>query len=447
MRPVVSPSEMAAIDADAPEPVEELIARAGAAVARVALDMLGGSYGRRVSVIAGKGNNGRDGRDAAARLRRRGVRVEVVEAATTPDVVAPCDLVIDAAYGTGMRGSYVAPAVGDTPVLAVDIASGIDGLTGERLGRPLHATRTVTFAALKTGLLFGDGPQYSGEITVADIGLDVSRARASQVSADDLSALVPRRGRSEHKWRHAVCVVAGSPYMTGAAVLCASAAGRAGASYVRLAMPGVDGAVGAPVESVRIDLPLVGWQREVLDDLDRVAAVAIGPGLGRSDAVRDSVRAVVRTAIQPMVVDGDALWAIAPLDGPLSDAARVLTPHDGEFQQLSGHHVGADRLAAARELAAARRCVVLLKGPSTVIADPSGRVAIVREGDERLASAGTGDVLTGIVTAMLAGGAEPFAAAAAGAVLHGLAAMRCPAVGMVASDLPAAVAAVLSDMV
>ena len=160
MIPIVTPAEMAAIDAAAPVPVAALVERAGAAVARAAVDLLGGTYGRRVAVIAGKGNNGADGRAAATRLQRRGVRCVVLE----PDIAAlpvEVDLVIDAAYGTGLSRPYDFPAVPEgVPVLAVDIPSGVDGLTGARLGSPVAADRTITFAALKPGLLLepGDRP-------------------------------------------------------------------------------------------------------------------------------------------------------------------------------------------------------------------------------------------------------------------------------------------------
>src|SRR3954469_24746537 len=155
MIPVVTPDEMAAIDRAAPEPVDVLIGRAGKAIALRALSMLGGAYGRRVIVVAGKGNNGNDGRDAARRLRRRGARVEVLDAVTLGpgERLAPCDLVIDAAYGTGFRGEYDAPDPGDALVLAVDIPSGVNGLTGEVGPGAVQADVTVTFAALKPGLL------------------------------------------------------------------------------------------------------------------------------------------------------------------------------------------------------------------------------------------------------------------------------------------------------
>ncbi len=183
MRVVVTPEQMGAIDAAAPEPVEVLIGRAGAAVARHAVAMLGGCYGRRVVVVAGKGNNGNDGRDAARRLELRGVRVRVIDAADAPARLPAADLVIDAAYGTGFHGSYEPPDPGGAPVLAVDIPSGVDGLTGAVAGGAVRADRTVTFAALKPGLLFHPGRALAGEVVVADIGLDVSPAGIRSATA------------------------------------------------------------------------------------------------------------------------------------------------------------------------------------------------------------------------------------------------------------------------
>ena len=173
MRPVVSVAEMRAADAAAIGSVgeSELIHRAGFAVATEALRMLGGAYGRRIVVLAGKGNNGNDGRVAAAALARRGALVDVIDAASAPGRIDGCDLVIDAAYGTGFSGAYSAPVVSKgTVVLAVDIPSGVDANTGEMPGRALEADRTVTFAALKPGLLMGAGVSVSGEVSVADIG-------------------------------------------------------------------------------------------------------------------------------------------------------------------------------------------------------------------------------------------------------------------------------------
>jgi NAD(P)H-hydrate epimerase len=426
--PVVTPEEMGAIDAAAPEPVEELIERAGAAVARSALRLLGGTYGRRVVVVAGKGNNGNDGRSAARRLARRGVRVEVLDAADLPDALPAADLVIDAAYGTGFRGEWQAPGT-DAPVLAVDIPSGIDGLTGVAAGSPFAAVATVTFAALKPGLLLGDGPDLAGEVELADIGLDVSSASVHLVEEADVAAWLPRRPRSGHKWQAAVRMVAGSPGMTGAAHLASAAAFRAGAGYVTLSSPGIDDDPLAPTEVVRRPLPADGWAEPALGDADRYGSLVVGPGLGTAEGTAAQVSALVAGWPGPVLVDGDGL-----VPGLVGEDL-VLTPHEGEFARLAGEPPGEDRITAVRALAASTGAVVLLKGATTLVAEPTGRVLVSTTGDARLATAGTGDVLSGVIGALLAGGLAPARAAAAGAFLHGRAGALGFSHGLVASDL------------
>lgn len=438
MLPLLTPDDMAAVDAAAPDPVEVLIGRAGAAVAHEALDLLGGGYGRRVVVLAGKGNNGADGRAAAERLRRRGVRVDVIDAASAPERLPEADLVIDAAYGTGFRGEHWAPAVGDTPVLAVDIPSGVDGCTGEERGRALAARRTVTFAALKPGLVLEPGRSRAGEVVVADIGLDVGAPSAAVVEAADVAGWLPPRAAGAHKWQAAVLVVAGSCGMTGAGHLAAAAAQRAGAGMVRLGSPGVEDDPARPVEAVGLALAATGWADLVEATAARFDALVIGPGLGTDDATRAAVRAVLASVACPVVVDGDGLTALG-LDAATVLAGRpgatVLTPHDGEMERLTGSRPGPDRLAAARALAERSGAVVLLKGPTTVVAAPDGAVRVITVGDARLATAGTGDVLSGTIGALLARGLAPLEAAAAGAWLHARAAAHGPREGLVASDV------------
>ena len=450
--PIVTPEEMAAVDAAAPEPVEVLIDRAGAAVARVALEMLGGAYGRRVVVVAGKGNNGADGRAAAERLARRGVRVSVIATTDVPEWLPPCDLVVDAAFGTGFRGEWVSPrAPAGAQVLAVDIPSGISGLTGEASGSPLAADRTVTFAALKPGLLLGDGPALAGRVTVADIGLDCSIATTHLVEPADVAGWLPARPREAHKWQSAVWVVAGSPGMTGAAHLATRGAQRAGAGYVRLSTPGLTDDPGLPTEAVGVPLPDRRWERDVLAGLDRFSALAIGPGLGREEATAEAVRALVAEAPTATVVDGDGLSALAGNGDAAAAVARrsgplVLTPHDGELARLGGDVDDPDRIAVTRAMAAAFGCVVLRKGPTTVVAGADGQVLLVTAGDARLATAGTGDVLTGIIAALLAQGLTPLRAAAGGAVLHGRAGHLAWPRGLVAGDLVEHLPRALADL-
>jgi NAD(P)H-hydrate repair Nnr-like enzyme with NAD(P)H-hydrate epimerase domain len=318
--PVVTVAEMRAIDEEAHATVahDVLVDRAGTAVAAAALRLLGGAYGRRVVVVAGKGSNGADGRVAASRLRRRGARVELVEASEAPDRIGPdggVDLVIDAAYGTGFRGDYRAPSVpAGVPVLAVDIPSGVDGDTGEACGEPLRADVTVTFVALKPGLLQGDGPLLAGRVEVVDIGLDTGRARLWVVEDADVARLLPLRARGAYKWQSAVAVVAGSPGMTGAAELCAHAAYRAGAGMVRLGVPGADPALLTAGEAVSIELAGQGWAPAAREMVTRCHSLVVGPGLGRAEDTAAQVRSLVAGAEVPVVVDADGLVALGTGD-------------------------------------------------------------------------------------------------------------------------------------
>jgi NAD(P)H-hydrate epimerase len=447
---VVTPDEMKAVDEAAPEPTDVLVHRAGAAVARMAIDMLGGVYGRRVVVVAGKGNNGADGRDAAVRLTRRGVRVQLIEAADAPALLPEADLVIDAAYGTGFHGEYQAPDPGGAPVLAVDIPSGVNGLTGEAADGAVGADRTVTFAALKPGLLFGAGPDRAGLVEVVDIGLDVSGARVSLVEGSDVAAWLPRRDRDTHKWKTSAWVAAGSPGMTGAAQMCSLAAMRAGAGLVRLGVPGLE-APPTPFEVIGRPLPREGWDDNVLEELDRFQAVVVGPGLGRTDEQGKAVRGLLERAPVSAIVDADGLYALGDVDGAAEVIRKrshptVLTPHEGEFAHLSGEKLGPDRIDATRRLAASTGATVLLKGSTTTVADPDGRVLLTAAGDPRLATAGTGDVLSGVIGAFLAQGLDGLHAAAAGAWVHGTAAHLGWPRGLVAGDLLDLLPAVLSAL-
>lgn len=453
MQPIVTPEQMRRFDAEAPVAAAQLIERAGAAVAREALAMLGGAYGRRVVVVTGRGTNGLDGRVAARRLAARGVAVQVVEAddvegSRLPDV----DLVVDAAYGTGFRGSWNSPDPGDAAVLAVDLPSGLDALTGQAGPGVRPATTTVTFAAWKPGLLFGAGPTVVGEVRVADIGLPTPGVRTHLVEAPDVVRWCPPRTGDAHKWRHAVRVVAGSHAMLGAGHLAAAGALRAGAGMVHLSSPGVLHDLARPVEVVGVALPAVAWADEVAGGLDRFGALVVGPGLGRADDVMRETRRLAVAAAVPTVIDGDGLFALAwHAEGVRHllrqrSAPTVLTPHDGEVALLTGQRPGPDRLAAARQLAHDLGAVVLLKGPVTVVANPHGDALVVNSGDQRLATAGTGDVLAGVVAALLSRSVAPFEAAAAAAWIHGRAARLGVSSGLVAGDLPALVPGVFAEL-
>jgi NAD(P)H-hydrate epimerase len=467
---VLTPAEMAAADqraiaAGTPEAV--LVERAGSAVAHHALRMLGGSYGRRVVVVCGKGNTGADGRVAARRLRARGVGVDELaldpgfDASDVRRVLTRADLMIDAMYGTGFHGTLggVAAMVVDeldatrVPVLAVDIPSGVDGSTGEIAGGAVRADETICFAAYKPGLLFEPGRTHAGRVHIVDIGISVDSTDANTpelavFEVGDLS--LPTTRADAHKWSSGCLVVGGSGGMVGAPMLASQAALRCGAGMVVCAVPGTAAAAtvsGAELVARALTAtPLGSFAEDAADDVvkevARYRAVVLGPGLGRDHSAQAAACRIVAEANIPMVIDADALNAVAvdPAALRVRYAAglpvAVLTPHAGEYERLAGHAVGADRVVSARDLARRLHSGVLLKGPGTVIADPAGRAVIDVTGTPALATAGTGDVLSGVIAALLAQGVEPFAAAASGAYVHGRAASAAATVpDIVASDL------------
>src|SRR5829696_2951158 len=466
MRPVLTPAEMGEADRRtiaAGTPVDVLMERAGRAVAWTIRRELGGTYGRRAVVVCGKGNNGGDGHVAAGALREWGVRVEVftldggVDRQLCERALLRADAFVDAMFGTGFRGAldgdaaWVAGAVDAVlgPCVAVDIPSGVNGQTGAVDGEAVHASHTVTFSALKPGLVFQPGAGHAGEVEVADIGIDLGDPPV-------LVPELPERAPDAHKWLSGALVVGGSGGMTGAPSFVSHAAMRAGAGIVWCGVPGEEAAARASGTEVitmalsatadgALDEPAAA---EVLKAADRFRALVIGPGLGRDDHTAAAVRRIVAEAPVPLVLDADGLNALAGDVGPLRarSAATVLTPHAGEYVHLAGEKVGPDRLAAARRLAERAHAVVLLKGPGEVIADGATRAAINTTGGPWLATAGTGDVLSGIIGGFLARGAEPFWAATAGAFTHGRAADVAGHTGLVAGDLIAALPAAIRSL-
>ena len=464
MIPVLDPSEMAGVDRSATEPVDVLVQRAGNAVASSARRLLGGTYGKRVVVVSGPGNNGADGRIAGRVLERNGAAVKVIEVKhLNPGERLPeADLVIDAAFGTGLSRAYSPPDPGGAAVLAVDIPSGVSGVTGLPVegGGAVTADATVTFAAFKPGLLIGEGPDRSGSTELRDIGLGelaAGVARAWLIGDEDVERLLPERPRDTHKWQSAVQVIGGSPGMPGAPMLVAQAALHAGAGYAWVGVPGGPPGGGLPpAEYVGHDLPEQGWDGQAAAGAARAKAIVVGPGLGASarpvDGSSTSPVALLLAATKiPAVVDADAITAFSSAGElrPITSARGapvVLTPHAGEFERLTGTPPGDDRFSAVREAARASGAIVLLKGSTTLVAHPDGRVLVSASGSSRLATAGTGDVLSGMIGAFVARGVPAFEAAALAAHVHGRAAELGPAEGLVAGDLPVLVSLWLSEM-
>ena len=436
---------MAVIDSKAREPLEELIDRAAMQVMLNAVRMLGGPKfcsKKNVLVIAGNGNNGADGLRAADFLNERGIRTKVVDAFTKGGVkqadFKKADLIIDAALGTGLNRPYAAPPQPETPVLAVDIPSGVDGLTGQIEGSALKAERTVSFAALKPGHLLYPGSSCVGRLIISDIGLDVSSAKTWLLTEQAIAEILKSRPPNAHKWQAACWVVGGSPGMGGSVALAAGAALRSGSGYVRTSTPGADfeHLPSAPKEAVAVKLD-EQWADQVLSDSKRFKSLILGPGLG--DVDHGQFKKLVSELEIPLVVDGDGLNILSHIGPEILKSRKapvVLTPHDKEFERLYGQPVSPDRLSSVRELAKKYNAVILLKGPTTLVANPKEDFIFVSNtGDERLATAGTGDVLAGIIGAFLAMGISPPQAAAGGAYVHGRACELGPKVGLMAGDL------------
>ena len=430
-----------------PATVSDLMERAGAAVAYEAMRAY--PHARRFAVVCGSGSNGGDGRIAAQVLRDAGR--EAVET----DAVEECDVVVDALFGTGFHGAPRPEAATmierinscGLPVVAVDLPSGVDASTGEVGGVAVNATLTVTFQTSKVGLHVAPGRFHAGEVVVADIGLGPIETAARRATSALLQRVPLRAARDSKFTAGAVLVVGGAPGMTGAPVLAAMAALRADAGYVTLAVPRESLAVVETLapEPVKRGFDWDDAEEMIMAESERADAVALGPGLGRSAEAHALVARLLERLELPVVVDADALFGLLPAPRAYP---TVLTPHSGELARLLDRESGwidAHRLEAARAGAERYGAVVLLKGAGSIVQAPEGGAVVCDEGPPSLATAGTGDVLTGVVAAFLAKGLDAVTAAAAAATAHGLAAAAVPhQAGLVASDVIAKLPLTLS---
>lgn len=491
-----------------------LMENAGRAVADAAEVVLGGAARKHIVIFVGKGNNGGDGLVAARLLENQGAFVSVVTLTSAKEIngsagqelkiLRNCsakifawnqskanqskifslcenaDIFIDAMLGTGfkgeLRGNYlkVVELIEKlpVPVLAVDIPSGVEANTGKVISMAVHAQITVTMVAPKLGLYLYPGASYSGKILVANIGLP-KKILAETVSKyclldkEMVANLLPLRPKNSHKGMNGrISIIAGSIGLTGAAALCSEAAVRCGGGLVNLLTPkraqsilatkltevmvtGIsDSETGAlNVEAVK--------QVELL--LEQVDAIAIGPGLGQSDETQKFVRDLVKKIQLPMVLDADALNALAKEENLLNDiTVKILTPHPGEMSRLTGlaqEEILAEPLKVAEIYARKWQAVVVLKCAPTVIAMPDGRVFVNSTGNEGMATGGAGDVLTGTITALLGQGLSANDAALCGVYVHGLAgdiAAKQGAIGLKAGDivacLPLALQSILAEV-
>ncbi|HVV75063.1 MAG TPA: NAD(P)H-hydrate dehydratase [Mycobacteriales bacterium] len=466
-----------AYDADAVRAAEQplldslpegtLMQKAAFALARRCAGLLGQTYGSRVVLLVGSGGNGGDALYAGARLAARGARVDALLLTDRPlspaveafhrsggrvlpagsdadaDLIDGAELVIDGMVGIGATGPLREPMVrvaqlldrSRATVVAVDVPSGVNASTGEVDGAAVRADVTVTFGATKIGLLVDPGAGHAGIVDQVDIGLAMPPATVEALDADDVRGLLPVLAAETDKYRRGVLgVVAGSNVYPGAALLSVGGAVRTGVGMVRFV-----GTYG-PAHVVRLRRPeavvteIAAGDAEAMIGAGRVQAWAIGPGLGTDDHARRLVEAALSTDV-PVLLDADAITIVAGdpamLDG--RGAPTLLTPHAGELSRLLGRNrdqIEASRLSAARDAASRFGVTVLLKGSTTLVADPSGQVRVNTAATPHLATAGSGDVLSGICGALLAGGVDALDAGSAGAFVHGLA-------GLLACGVPA----------
>lgn len=448
MEPLITPAESGRLDTVADDAPEVLMERAGLGVALVAVEM-GIGYGDRVTVLAGRGNNGGDGYVAAKYLARRGVAVTVhsfgyPRGDTSParsaalaavragakvaslGEAARSDLIIDAVFGVGFRGALPDQVIPwtllDAPVLAVDVPSGLDAASGTVENAAFYADATITFQAAKTGHVLGEGPERSGELIVFDIGL--GEPRPELMLCEEIDAPVPVRTRHAHKWSvGSVAVVGGSPGIAGAAMLAAQSALAAGAGAAAVVCPGALQQTYAAMDPGVMNIGIGGRDRfeagdvaEVLEAARRYDVLALGPGLGPVD--QSFVVQLLERWDGPVVLDADGLNAIADVSVLSRAGDTVITPHTGEFARLTG---AAAEHRAASVLASETGATVLLKGNPTFVAD-GVETWVVTSGGPELATIGSGDVLTGMVAAYVAGGLPTPVAARSAAFHHGEAA-------------------------
>ncbi len=442
--------------------LEMTIDNVGFAISKIALTMLGGSYGKRVLIDVGPGSNGADARATALQLERRGVKVVLKELKDrSSSDVDGVDLYVDGVLGVGVNRDYLPRLLpDDLPVLAIDVPSGLDADRGIVHGGCQRADVTATIGALKPGLMQNQGPEFSGEIELVLSDIYKNTLATSLIEDSDVLEYLPASSLADHKWCHSVFTLAGSESMMGAAELSTLASYRIASGIVHLYYPlatpvkqGVDLALSP--EIVRVGLESL-WAEPVIDAAKRFRAIVIGPGLGRSLQISNLVRRLLAHSNVPAVVDADGIFALGE-PARLERLARgrsapiVITPHEGEFNSFFepiGLAVQAkeDRIDVARRAALASASIVLLKGSPTVVATPSGVVYVVTSGSSRLAVAGTGDVLSGVIGGLFARGVEPALAAALGAHIHGRASSYLGGYSIRASELIDACSSWLSTL-
>ena len=488
-----------------------LMENAGVGTIQAINDTYGSLEERTIIIIAGPGNNGGDGLVIARQILQQGgfpivfllvdpeeikgdsaTNLQIVRNLDIPiypiidieqvkglqNYLAECDLIIDAIFGTGLKRSvegHYEMAISLVnhslvPVISADIPSGLDSDTGLPLGICIEANLTVTYGLGKPGHFTGSGPEFCGQLGIIDIGIPPAAVMAAELQTEvltenSITCWLPERTRNSHKGSCGhLLALAGSRGKTGAALLCARAALRAGAGLATICVPQDINHIFESALAEAMTLPLtlsdngyasVADYDEITNSLKDKQALVMGPGLGQEETTGQLVARLYQESAKPMVIDADGLNLLDTSLLPDNPAGpRILTPHPGEMSRLTGKtttEIQCDRLQIARDFATSHKVIVVLKGANTIIADPNGRVAINPTGNPILAAGGSGDVLTGFIGAFLVQGLPPWEATCLAVYLHGLAADYVARenniqAGMLASELADILPAVISDI-
>jgi ADP-dependent NAD(P)H-hydrate dehydratase / NAD(P)H-hydrate epimerase len=459
-----------------------LMENAALALLTAVEDTLGDVTGKKIVILAGKGNNGGDGMAVGRHLVNKGAEVKAFLFASGEELkdhshtnfkllrglgtaifqvssetelrafklaLMTCDLAIDALYGTGFRGAL--PAIEESyvralnnsgkPIVSADIPSGLEADTGRVYKDAVRANTTVTFGLPKLGHFLGVGPEYVGQvrvdkISIPDSMLDDPKVNTHVLTKERVASYIPKRGISGHKGTHGTCLfIGGSPGMTGALTLSARSALRSGAGLVQMAVgeslaPFVDSmlpeAITVALNELRAGVLDPRALQQIVEKMHGARAVSFGPGMGQNVQVAEQLEGLIERCPKPLVIDADGLNALA-LDLKMLSRAQgpiILTPHPGEMARLTGLSVSDvqnNRLELVLEKAIEWKVILVLKGPATLVGSPDGRVFINPTGNAILGTGGTGDVLTGCIVGLLAQGVPPLEAACLGVYVHGLA--------------------------
>ena len=501
---IVTPEQMNLIDKFCSDklglPSIILMENAALSVVHETEKILGSVEGKKICLVAGKGNNGGDAFAAARHLFNRGADITVYICTNISEIRSDAlinleilskleikiyeladvkmlkmlksalmnsDLVIDGIFGTGIKGDVIGLHadiinllnLSGKKILSIDIPSGISGKTGKVMGTAIKAIKTVTFCLPKIGLILHPGCEYAGKLVIADIGIPKNALNQLQIDINIIDSLtvgniIPKRFDNSNKGNYGkVMIVSGSNGMTGSGCLCARASLRTGSGLAYLGVPSSLASIYGEAVQEPILIPLddddsgylsKNCKAKILENLKKVDTIVAGPGLSVNSEIEDIINSIIINTEVPLVLDADALNAIAENTDILKElkAETVITPHPGEMARLTGmtvEEVQADRIKTACDFTKKWNVITVLKGSRTIVALPDGTIFINTNGNAGMSTAGMGDILSGIIASLIGQGVKPSDAAIAGVYIHGAAgdavAAKMGMHGMIASDV------------